>query len=305
MKTKVGIPRSLLYYKYGVLWSSFFSSLGCEIVTSPKTNKAILNDGVLLSVDENCLPLKIFLGHVKYLKDKVDYVLIPRIVSLKKEESACVKFMAAYDIVQNSFEDINLMEYTVDMKTGKHESWGFFKMGLKFTRNPVKIIKAYKKAKFELQKHDEDRTKEQEKLGKRSKNLKILIVSHPYNIYDELIGKPIVSFLQSQDIDIVFSDLFDHDRAKKLSKKLSRDLYWTYNKELLGAVEYYRNKVDGIIFIVTFPCGPDSLVTELCQRKIKDIPIMTLVLDELQGEAGMKTRLESFVDIIKMKKGEA
>jgi predicted nucleotide-binding protein (sugar kinase/HSP70/actin superfamily) len=46
-------------------------------------------------------------------------------------------------------------------------------------------------------------------------------------------------------------------------------------------------------------------VTELCQRKIKDIPIMTLVLDELQGEAGMKTRLESFVDIIKMKKGEA
>ena len=63
----------------------------------------------------------------------------------------------------------------------------------------------------------------------------------------------------------------------------------------------YKDKVDGIIFLVTFPCGPDALVVNLCQNKIKR-PMITIILDELQGEAGLKTRLESFVDIIKYKK---
>jgi predicted nucleotide-binding protein (sugar kinase/HSP70/actin superfamily) len=60
--------------------------------------------------------------------------------------------------------------------------------------------------------------------------------------------------------------------------------------------------VDGIVFVVTFPCGPDSLMAELCQRRTLGVPIVTLVLDELQGEAGLRTRLESFVDIIRAKR---
>jgi predicted nucleotide-binding protein (sugar kinase/HSP70/actin superfamily) len=52
----------------------------------------------------------------------------------------------------------------------------------------------------------------------------------------------------------------------------------------------------------TFPCGPDSLVTELCLRKIKGIPMTNIILDELQGEAGLHTRIESFIDIIREKK---
>jgi predicted nucleotide-binding protein (sugar kinase/HSP70/actin superfamily) len=40
----------------------------------------------------------------------------------------------------------------------------------------------------------------------------------------------------------------------------------------------------------------------MCERRVKDVPIITMIIDELQGEAGMKTRLESFVDILRMKK---
>jgi predicted nucleotide-binding protein (sugar kinase/HSP70/actin superfamily) len=59
------------------------------------------------------------------------------------------------------------------------------------------------------------------------------------------------------------------------------------------------------VFIVTFPCGPDSLVAELCQRRIEGIPIVTLVIDELDAESGLRTRLESFVDIIDAKRRAA
>ncbi len=54
-------------------------------------------------------------------------------------------------------------------------------------------------------------------------------------------------------------------------------------------------------FLTAFPCGPDSLTNELVIRKI-DIPYLQLIQDDLDGVAGMETRLESFLDIIERKK---
>ena len=71
---------------------------------------------------------------------------------------------------------------------------------------------------------------------------------------------------------------------------------------MVGAIELYKDKVDGIILMSSFPCGPDSLVNEIILRRVKGIPILNLVLDGQEGSAGLETRLESFVDIIKIKK---
>ena len=34
-------------------------------------------------------------------------------------------------------------------------------------------------------------------------------------------------------------------------------------------IEVYKNSVDGILLLTTFPCGPDSLVNEMIISKIK------------------------------------
>jgi predicted nucleotide-binding protein (sugar kinase/HSP70/actin superfamily) len=70
----------------------------------------------------------------------------------------------------------------------------------------------------------------------------------------------------------------------------------------LGAAEYYKDSVDGIVFLTTFPCGPDALAVSLCQSKMKGIPSIIVSLDELEGRVGLQTRLESFVDVINLKK---
>ena len=105
-QTTIGIPRALLYHRYGVLWATFFERLGCRIVLSPPSNRRILERGIALAVDETCLPLKVFLGHVEALKGKADHILVPRVASLAKDEQACVKLMAAYDIAANSVEGV-------------------------------------------------------------------------------------------------------------------------------------------------------------------------------------------------------
>ena len=75
---KIGYPRGLLYYDYYPFWESFFNNLDIEVISSKKTNKEILNCGIENCVDEACLPVKIFHGHVSSLRDSVDYMFIPK-----------------------------------------------------------------------------------------------------------------------------------------------------------------------------------------------------------------------------------
>ncbi len=301
---KIGIPRALLCHKYFVMWEEFFKTLGCQIVLSPETNQQILKEGLKLAVDESCLSLKILLGHAYYLKDKADVLFLPRIVSSHKGESTCVKLWALTDIVRNTIPGIEVIDYTVDFNEFKFESIEMFKVGWQFSKNPVKIIQAYLKGKEKLAEKHAKELKEQWELIKNNKKVKpsVLIVSHPYTTYDAYLGQPIINFLKLQGINVLLSDIVDHAKARKLVRNISTDMYWTYNKEIVGAIEYYKGHIDGILFLMTFPCGPDSLVIDLCQNKIKDIPIVVITLDELQAEAGLKTRLESFADILKMRK---
>ncbi|KPU43578.1 hypothetical protein OXPF_30190 [Oxobacter pfennigii] len=299
----IGIPRALLYYRYNILWKTFLEKLGLKVVISPETTKNILEEGINYSIDESCLSSKVFMGHISYLRGKTDYIFIPRIASYGKDDITCTKFHGLFDIVKNTFPDINLIEYDLDVNNGKTEFIGFMKLGLNFTKNIFKIYMAYrtaKKSQAEYERHEN--MKQQELLKKQG--LKILVVSHSYNIYDEFIGQPVIKYLNKLKVIPLFADLADREYSKNAAMRFSYSLYWTYNKELIGSIDYYKEKIDGIIFLVSFPCGPDSLVTEICQRKIKDIPFITIVMDELQGEAGLRTRLESFIDIISMKKQE-
>ena len=111
---KVGIPRALLFYKNEKLWTKFFDELGIEYIISPETNKEIIENGSKYAIDETCLPIKIFLGHVDYLKDKCDYVFIPVIKTAQNTET-CLNFRAQFDLIRNAFrkDDLKILFYNL------------------------------------------------------------------------------------------------------------------------------------------------------------------------------------------------
>lgn len=90
-----------------------------------------------------------------------------------------------------------------------------------------------------------------------------------------------------------FCELVDEE-----CRKISTDIHWTHNKEIVASTKYYEDIVDGIILISSFPCGPDSLMNEQISHKIKKVPIITLIFEDLNNDAGIITRLESFIDIL-------
>ena len=301
---KVGIPRAFLYYRYHVLWETFFEELGIEYIVSPETNKDIVKRGTTHAIDESCLSSKIYTGHVDYLIDKCDYIFIPRVASFgDRKETVCSKFQAICDVINNTYREkkLKILYYSIDVHNKETELKAFLKMGKFLGKNKAQVLKAYyiakqaEKTSKMLEINDQKRLLESDKL-------KILIVSHPYNIYDKYVGEPIINALKDLDCVPILGCVVDEKQAHEKAKLISSTLPWTFNKELVGTIAIYKDKIDGIILVSSFPCGPDSLVNEMIIRRFKEKPIINLILDAQEGTAGMETRVESFVDIIRLRK---
>ena len=299
----IGIPKAFLYFKYANLWESFFGSLGVEYIVSPDTNKDIVAAGSHLAVDESCLSSKIYLGHIDWLHERCDRILVPRIASYGKAGTVCTRFQGVYDMVKNTYRDagIDLLNYNIDLKNMENEPIAFVKMGFELGKKRQRSLFAYWNAKQAEKAGEMIAAKEQEKLLESDK-IKILIIAHPYNIYDKYVGEPVLNVMKSMDVVPILGCEADKRAALSSSHDLSETLPWMFSKELLGSIALYHKRIDGIILMSTFPCGPDSLVNEIVIRRIKDKPILNLLLDGQEGTAGLETRLESFIDIIKFKR---
>ncbi|MDW7674287.1 MAG: acyl-CoA dehydratase activase-related protein [Bacillota bacterium] len=317
---KVGIPRGLMYYNYYPLWKEYFNRLGAEVIVSPKTNKHILGLGVKSALDETCLPVKLFYGHVNWLKDKVDYIFIPRLISVEKKEYICPKFMGLPDMIKANVNDLpSVIDTSLDMSKSEKNLAKFAKeVGKYFSNNPLKIVRAWNSA-LKLQAEFESliiskqmfppeaidylSNKSQRILESRDKGLNIAILGHGYNIYDEYISMNLIKKLAERRVNVFTADTLEANDINTEADKLPKKMFWTFGRKNIGGALHFvkEKKVDGIIHIASFGCGPDSLVGELIirqTRKNSNIPILTLTIDEHTGEAGVVTRIEAFVDML-------
>jgi len=296
---KIGIPRALFYHINPKMWLAYFEKLGVEVVLSPETNQKIFNDGIALSIDESCLSSKVFMGHVKWLAGKCDKIFIPHIESFGPRENACPKFSGMYDIVKNTL-DVPLISFNINANYGFSEEKAYISLGKQLGFSS-KVSRAAFLYAIDAQ---ENFQKEQERIITKqleSSNLKVLVVSHYYNTHDEYIGKPIIRSLKKHGAEVILA--CDAGVAYKCGhERFTSTSTWKFGKELLGTVNQLKDKVDGIVVVSTFPCGPDSMLNDFLRLEQKTVPMITLVLDELQGQTGVETRIESFIDILSFEK---
>lgn len=78
-----------------------------------------------------------------------------------------------------------------------------------------------------------------------------------------------------------------------------------HGQETIGsAVNYARAGFHGLIQVFPFTCMPEIVAQSILPDISEDygIPILTLIMDEHTGEAGLITRLEAFTDLIARQK---
>lgn len=301
----VGLPRGLLYYRYEMLWKAFFSGLGIQCITSPETNKQIIDRGIDRAIDEACLSTKIYMGHVDALMGKCDYILIPRISNFGIRRFMCTKFESEYDMVANAFRgmDQKLLAYDIDGTRKMDEEKAMVNMAVELGYNAKEAKTAYKVARRFATEDWKWKVKEEERKLKTD-GIKIMVAGHSYITEDAYVGAPVLKMLEEMGVTPILADRVDRKEALRQSAKVSPTIKWEMSRELMGSIQMHRKQIDGVILLSAYPCGPDSMVNEMIIRKFKGLPIQTIVLDTQEGMAGLETRLESFTDVLKLQRGE-
>lgn len=292
----IGIPKAFIYWKRPYFWEEFFKNLGFEVLLSPKTNQEIVETGTKISDPETCFSNKVYFGHLKWLEGKVDLIFVPRLKTNKEKLEYCPKFFGLSDLAKIFLKTKILTQEFDERKKSFLES--LLDLGKKLKKEKKKVLAAFEKANSKEKEMVEKREKEAlEKLKSNSK--KIILISHPYNLYDDYVNLRIGERIEK----LGFSPIFLEDlRAGKKDLKRWPNFHWEFGKEIAQKIEKILEcNISGAAEISSFACGCDAVLKEFVERRFKEekIPFLYLIIDEHTGEAGFQTRIEAFLDTVK------
>jgi predicted nucleotide-binding protein (sugar kinase/HSP70/actin superfamily) len=294
-----------MYYDYLPLWIRYFENLGADIIISSKTNKEIINDGVKYAVDEACLPVKLFFGHVAQLRGQCDYIFLPRLMSVKEGEHHCPQFGGLPELIRYSIKDLPPL-IDKEINCNKNDLIvSAYEIGWVLTHNKRKLKRAFEKASMEYMMEIAEKQIRNQRKGwqnglKTGDNKKILVLGHAYNLYDEFVNMDLLKKLKKWKVDCMLPETVSD---YYISKYTQEDMIcWTQYKTLAGSAKYLlkQRAVQGVIYISSFGCGLDSVIINTIERvaRTEGIPFLLLTIDEHTADAGINTRVEAFVDMI-------
>ena len=234
----VGIPRALSYYKYFPFWKAFFLNLGVEVKISPPTNKKMLDLGSRYVVDEVCLPVKVYFGHVNYLKDKVDFIFTPRIVSVEKGEFTCPKFMGIPDMLTNIENLPQLIGPTIDLtRKDKTIISSIFEIGKTFSNNNYQISLAWLKAQKEQIKYNQQwllgkfpEELKAPRVDKENSDLSLCVIGHEYILFDSFLSMNLLEKLAKLNISVFTSEMLANNVINREIKVYPKKIFWNFAK---------------------------------------------------------------------------
>ena len=323
---RIGIPKALMYYRFVPLWSAFFRELGCEVVISDPVGTGFLGRQSVAYFEDSCLPMKLMVAHCLDLVGKVDMLFVPRLISMHRKYIMCPKFRGVPDIIKLATGgQAEVIDEPFDFRLG-NDPWGAFSraIGQRLGWRSREILAASRGALRVQAKFEKDLVRRVNGLPIRdifnvelptpeatspAGDLHVALIGHPYNLYDVDVGKGVIGMARELGCRIAIADSLDGYEIDKKVSTLSKEIYWSSGREIVGAALTFlaRDDIDGVVFLSSFKCGIDALLQEYLKRVFKaqggrNIPFLTLSLDEHTTAQGLGTRLEAFVEICRERK---
>jgi len=310
----VGIPLALSNYQLLPLWGVFFDELGFDPIISSASTKNLIRRGVEVVLSQPCFPVKVAHGHVMDLLDKkLDYLWIPSVVSMEREEPQINNQLCPY---------VQTLPYQIQVALDPEKS------GVKFLRPFVRLQDGWKefvrcllpltkelgvsksqiinalKIAYRTQKEFEAacRVRGKEILdGLKSGDSAMVLVSRPYNGCDPGVSLDIPGKLRKLGILTIPMDFLDLTTGHSNARYQEKDgMYWKYGQKIMKAGKIVRNDPRlHAIYLSNFSCGPDSFITTFFKDIMNPKPCLMLEIDEHSADAGVVTRLEAFLESLK------
>ncbi|SHJ72614.1 Predicted nucleotide-binding protein, sugar kinase/HSP70/actin superfamily [Geosporobacter subterraneus DSM 17957] len=155
-------------------------------------------------------------------------------------------------------------------------------------------------------------------LKRKEDALKVGIVGEIYTVIEDAANVDIGKKLNDMGVEVYKSHsasewltenifyrsigLTSEQKIEEASDPYMKTLIGGHAKETIGhTVLYSERGFDGVIQVLPFTCMPEIVSMSILPRVQQDhnIPVLSLIIDELTGEAGYLTRVEAYIDLLR------
>lgn len=313
---KVGIPRALFYYYYYPQWKTFFEQLGWEVIVSPPTNREIAEAGLFNSVNEVCYPVKIYFGHVAWLtRQNLDWIFVPRLISVEQRSYICPKFMGLPDMVRARFgSKLPVIDLYIDFTQRKGwlnselRRWerltgcpkGSWIRAWHLSQKALEAFADWCRQRYSLSQAIDIWEGTSHPMPIPAGDLRIGLLGHGYALCDGMISMDIAGKLRQFGAEVIWAESLDRESVESWAGILPKRVFWTVGRTTAGAALLMDRdpSIDGLVYLSCFGCGPDSIVVKTIENYLHHKPLLQITVDEHTGEAGIITRIEAFCDML-------
>ena len=301
----VGINRSLLSNTYYPLYYHFFTSLGYEVIHEA----AVDPEGIEKTGAAFCFPVEISHGAFQSLvKRRPDMLFMPNVKSVYLKHSVNMRVSCPFVQAESNYltatfsetEDIPVFDPVLDFAKGIESTEPeFLEIAAELGISKAAARRAFAHAR-EVLLAMFDRFKEIGRqqlaiLDENPEEIGIVLFGRPYNAFSKMGNKGIPHKFASRGYRIIPVDFLDFEAEED-----PEHVYWGMGETNVkgGKFIHNRDKLFGA-YITNFSCGPDSFTVDYFRKEQGRKPSLTLELDNHTADAGLDTRIEAFLDVIK------
>lgn len=304
-RAKLGIPFIFYFNEYLPYWVTLLRGLGFDLEVSPQPNRQIVDLGLEGVLSEACFPVKVAIGHIRYLKEKgADAIFLPSFVNLnlKNDEyaigAACPHIQSIPYVGSVAVPGIEILAPVVDLGSDREKLVAELRRSLKrfriVRRDIRKVIDDAEHAQAAFA--ETIRKKGEEVLAGLTEKA-IVIVGRPYNALERGMNLRIPEKLATLGVMAIPLDMLPLD-----DHRIAEDwpnMYWRSGQQILRAARFIaaHDKLYPIV-IGNFSCGPDSFILKYFKEELRGKPFLHIEIDEHSADAGAITRCEAYVDSI-------
>ncbi len=307
----IGINLSFHTHTIFPLFYNFFTRLGYKVVLPDKVE----DEGLERELSSFCYPAQLSLGLFQNLVNKnPDFYFIPEIFEMYVEDAdyhrldfncTCVFVSGEPFYIKQAFKDCDIEKKLItpflNFANGfDKEIESFVKVAKQIgIDNESKARNAYHYALSAQDKcQNELYSMGEEFLNYLKQNpdeMAVVLVGRPYNSFTETANKGIPQKYSSRGVYVVPFDMFDYR-----SEQIDDNQYWEGGKKVLKVAKLIKNNPQLFAtFISNYSCGPDSMLLTSFRSIMGTKPSLTLELDGHTADAGINTRIDAALDIIK------
>jgi predicted CoA-substrate-specific enzyme activase len=304
----VGMNRSFLINTFFPFFNAFFAALGFRLTLPAAQDPR----GADQQGSSFCYPVEIAHNYAAALiAEKPDRIFLPHLRGLDygehdKTSCTCVLVQGEPYYLRTAFPALesgsNVISQVLDFSKGyRADRAAFRELAGKLCADLSKVDEAIEKAAAS----QAEFTKDIREMGRPAlaaleqepAKFGVVVFGRPYNSFASVANKGIPAKFASRGIAVIPFDMLPY-----WEEKLAEDdnMYWAMGQIILKGARFVEKhpQLYGA-YITNFSCGPDSFLVSFFRGIMGRKPSLTLELDSHTADAGLETRIEAFLDIIR------